>query len=272
MKGKAFIRVPEDRMKKISPIALMAWLVFMSSSVGVLSAQPRLMIATNNYEPFYGESLPGKGPFLEVVQAAFAKAGYSTEIEFLPWARVIVSGETGKCDVVAGIWSNAGREKWMAISDPIMENEIGLFKRKSDPLRFSGFPDLGNQDIVVGTVAGYINPKGMEKAGIRTEEVPEDALNVQKLVNGRIRLALMDRQLGIYVAGRLNLLDRIEWMATLEYLPLRIGMIKTAEGDWQMKLADFNSALLAMKKDGTLAAILARHGFGSPPDARILPR
>lgn len=259
-------------MKKIPPAALIAWPVFMFLLTEFLSAQSRLVIATNNYEPFYGESLPRNGPFLEIVRTAFHEAGYQTDIEFLPWARVIALGEAGKCDVVAGIWFNTGRESWMAISDPIMENEMGLFKRKSDPLTFSGFDNLKSGNISIGTVAGYINPEGLKKAGIRTEEVPEDALNIRKLVNGRIRLALMDRRLGIHIARELNLLDQIEWMTTLEYIPLRIGIIKTAGSEWREILANFNSALAAMKKDGTFSAILARHGFCAPSAMGTMPR
>ena len=233
----------------------------MFSDIGLLAAQSSLLIATNNYEPFYGEALPGNGPLLEIVQLAFKRSGYETNIEFLPWERALALGRAGKCDVIAGVWSNSGRESWMAISDSIMENEIGLFKKKSDPLAFSGFADLKNKNIIVGTVAGYINPKELYSAGIQTEEVSNDALNMLKLANGRIRLVLIDKQLGYYLAEKQKNLDQIEWLATLEIIPLRIGIMKNSAYDWQERLADFNAALFAMKKDGTLSSILTRHGF-----------
>jgi polar amino acid transport system substrate-binding protein len=226
-----------------------------------LTAQSSLRIATNNYEPFYGETLPGNGPLLEIVQLAFARSGYETKIEFLPWERALALGRAGKCDLIAGVWSNSGRESWMAISDSIMENEVGLFKRKSDPLRFSDLADLKNQNIIVGTVAGYINPKELYDANIQTEQVSDDALNMLKLANGRIRLVLIDKRLGAYLAEKQKTLDQIEWLMTLEIIPLRIGIMKNSSGDWRKRLADFNAALLAMKRDGTLSAILARHGF-----------
>lgn len=246
---------------KIRSLAFGALLLFMFSDSGLLTAQSSLRIATNNYEPFYGEALPKNGPFLEIVQLAFARSGYETETEFLPWERALALGRAGKCDIVAGVWSNSGRESWMAISDPIMENEVGLFKRESDPLKFSGFADLKNSAIIVGTVAGYINPKELCGPNIQTEQVSDDAHNMLKLANGRIRLALMDRRLGMYLAEKLKVLDRIEWLATLEIIPLRIGIVKNSGGDWRKRLADFNAALLAMKRDGTCSAILARHGF-----------
>ncbi|MHB9152082.1 MAG: substrate-binding periplasmic protein [Spirochaetales bacterium] len=246
---------------KIRSLAFSALLLFIFSATGLLTAQSSLRIATNNYEPFYGETLPGNGPLLEIVQLAFARSGYETKIEFLPWERALALGRAGKCDLIAGVWSNSGRESWMAISDSIMENEVGLFKRKSDPLRFSDLADLKNQNIIVGTVAGYINPKELYDANIQTEQVSDDALNMLKLANGRIRLVLIDKRLGAYLAEKQKTLDQIEWLMTLEIIPLRIGIMKNSSGDWRKRLADFNAALLAMKRDGTLSAILARHGF-----------
>jgi len=248
-------------MKKLHSLAFIAWLAFIFSASGSISAQSRLIIATNNYEPFYGEALPRNGPLLEIVQRAFERSGYTTSIEFLPWTRALALGQAGKCDVIAGVWSNSGREDWMALSDPIMENEVGLFKRKSDSQTYSRFADLKNKSISIGTVAGYINPAEMDNAGIQTEEVREDALNIKKLANGRIRFALMDKRLGLYLAEKLNLLDKVEWMVSLEVIPLRIGIMKCSEGNWHKKLGDFDAALTAMKEDGTLSAILARHGF-----------
>jgi polar amino acid transport system substrate-binding protein len=162
-------------------IAAILLLLFMPLA---LRAQNKIVIFANNFEPYYGENLPNYGPFLAIVQTALERAGYETQIEFLPWARIIAEAERGQCDVIAGVWFNKGRETWLALSNPVLSNELGLLKLKDNPLRFTDLESLARQGIVVGNVAGYINPPSVEKAGVKVEYVTTDLLNLKSSMRG----------------------------------------------------------------------------------------
>jgi len=242
-------------MKNLVWLVLAAQLLFAFPA----GAAEKIIIHTNSYEPYYGEQMPDYGPLLQITRLAFKEAGYETEVRFRPWARVIQEGENGDCDVVAGVWSIKGREEWMALSSAIVENEIGFYKRRGDDLLFKDYADLKAKKVVIGTVRAYIHPKGFDQAGLLTEEVTEDLLNMRKLVNNRIRLALVDRRLGSHLLKKEGREKEIEWLATLERLPLRNGIMKKAPGDWKKKLADFNRGLAKIRKQGVIGKVMKEH-------------
>jgi polar amino acid transport system substrate-binding protein len=243
--------------KKLFWAAIIVELIFSLS----LQADETLLIYTNNYEPYYGKDLDDFGPVIEITRQAFKAVGYDTEVHFRPWARVIQEGQNGDCDVIAGVWFNTGREDWMALSDGMLMNEIGFYKRKDDDLVFMDYNDLGVKNIVIGTVRGYISPDGFNQAGLMTEEVTEDILNLKKLVNHRIRLALVDKQLGAYLFKKHLPKNDIEWLTTLQKIPLRNGIIKTAKGNWKKRRDDFNTGLTMLKNQGVVKQILEKHGL-----------
>lgn len=215
-------------------------------------AQQKILILANNFEPYYGESLPDHGPFLNIVETALRRVGYDPVVQFFPWARVIAQAETGLCDIIVGVWSSRGRETWLALSDPILNNEIGLLKLKGDPLEFIDFKSLARENIIVGSVSGYINPADLERAGVRVENVPEDLLNIRKLYAHRIRLAVIERKIAEHLIAKERLSGQFEWVASLETLSLYAGIIKKADGKWRTLRADLNSGLAGMRADGTL--------------------
>lgn len=232
--------------------------------VGLLSSSPlhasqKIMVCTNNYEPYYGEAMAEYGPVIKITRLAFTLAGYDTDVRFSPWARVLKEAQAGECDVIAGVWFDTGRTDWMALSDVILVNEIGFYKRKDDDLVFKGYADLKARNVVIGTVRGYISPRGLDGAGVMAETVPEDLLNMKKLLNHRIRLALVDRQVGRYHLKRSGQENRVAWLATLQKQPLHNAVIKTAKGDWRKRLADFNRGLALLKARGVVSQILNEH-------------
>ncbi len=244
-------------MKKMFIMTLMCQFIL---ALPVL-ANEKIMALTNNYEPYYSENLPESGPIIKITRLAFQEVGYDFEVSFVPWARAVVEGESGACDLLIGVWFNADRESWMAFSEPMLENEIGFYKRKSDPLVFTDYAALKAENVVIGTVRGYINPEGLEQSGVKIEEVKEDLQNMQKLVNDRIQLSLIDRQLGAYFAKQLGRENDIEWLATLQRIPLRNGFMKNAKGDWKKKMDDFNRGLAILKEKGVIDQIFQEFHF-----------
>ena len=242
-------------MKKLLWLAIIVELIFTFPSY----ANEKLLIYANSYEPYYGENMPDFGPVIKITRLAFKEVGYDVEVKFRPWARIIKEGQEGECDVIAAVWFNTGRESWMALSDAMLENEVGFYKRKNDGLVFKDYADLKAKDVVIGTVRGYISPKGVDQAGLRTEEVTEDIQNMRKLVNNRIRLALVDKQLGAYLMKKMGVENDVKWLVTLQKIPLRNGIMKNAKGDWKKRLHDFNKGLAILKSKGVIAQVLKEH-------------
>ncbi len=227
-------------------------------------ANEKIVALTNDYAPFYGENLPDFGPIIKITRLAFQEVGYDFDVSFVPWGRALAEGESGACEILIGVWFNTDRESWMALSEPMVENEIGFYKRKSDTLLFTDYEALKTEDVVVGTVRGYINPEGVTQSGVKLEEAKDDRQNIRKLVNGRIRLALIDKQLGAYFAKQFGCENDIEWLTTLQRIPMRNGFMKNAKGDWKKKMDDFNRGLTILKEKGVIDQIFQEFHFEQP--------
>ncbi len=165
--------------------------------------------------------------------------------------------------VLIGVWHNAEREKWLAFSEPMMDNEVGFYKKKGDPIAFTDYAALKAKNVKIGTVRGYVNPKGFDEAQLNVEEAKDDLTNMRKLLKGRLQLVVIDKQIGAYMVktDMPESADAIEWVATLQRQPLMNGILKNAKGDWQKRLAEFNKGLDIIKQNGALEKILKDHGF-----------
>ncbi len=233
-------------------------LVIVSSMIFSLSyANEKVLIYTSDYEPYYGEKMTDFGPVAKITVLALKEAGYDSEIKLRPWARCLKKAQIGKCDILIAVWYSAKRENWMAFTDPILVNENGIYKRKSDNLVFTNCNELiKNNNVVVGSVRGYVLPECFRQEGLVVENVTTDLMNMRKLVAGRIRLALVDKYVGFHLLKNEGMENEIEWLATLVENPLRIGIMKNAKGDWKTRLENFNKALAKLKSRGDVEKIL----------------
>ncbi len=226
-------------------------------------AGEKLKAITCNFEPFYGESMKNQGPISEITHKAFQEVGYEVDIKFVPWARALAEAEKGDYDILVGVWHSAEREKWMAFSDAMMENELGFYKKKGDPITFTDYAALKANGTKIGIVRGYVNPEGFDEAKMNVDEATDDLTNMRKFIGGRTQLVIIDKQIGAYIV-KSNMADSIgtiEWLTTLQKKPLMNGILKNAKGDWQKRLADFNKGIGIIKQNGTLDKILKEHGF-----------
>jgi hypothetical protein len=59
----------------------------------------------------------------------------------------------------------------------------------------------------------------------------------------------------------LGLGSEIQWLATLDRIPLRIGIMKKPGFEWKTNLVEFNATVAKMRVDGTFKRILEHHGY-----------
>ncbi len=221
-----------------------------------------IYLTSNEFPPYHGEHLLHQGPVIELIRAVFMRVGYKVEIEFLPWARGEHEARKGiYYDGVVSIWRTTEREKWYLYSASYMKNEVGLYKRKADSIKYKNYQDLMTYKI--GTVIAYANPPGFDQAKLDVKEVVADSLNIAKLCHERIDLVLIDKRMAEHIIKTIqqDCENMIEWLEpALEIKPMYVAISKKAKNAHK-KIADFNRGLQLLKNDGTFKAILNKHGF-----------
>ncbi|MGE4298527.1 MAG: substrate-binding periplasmic protein [Desulfovibrionaceae bacterium] len=193
-------------MKRIalhSAVLYLALLVPMLALCGPIHASGNVVtMASLEWPPYTGARLKGQGASVVVARMAFAAMGYELRVLFFPWKRAVTLARMDT--TVAGYFPeyfNVNAADSFLFSNPIGTSPLGFAERASAPVEWQTVHDLGG--IPIGTVAGYANTDLFDtmaaQGKLAVEPVSDDAINLEKLAKGRIRLAVMDCQVLRYM-------------------------------------------------------------------------
>ncbi len=239
-----------------------AWIlifaVLCTSYTGAQGRKPVLRLSANYWEPYTGENLPRQGIATEIVVTALARAGYSVEVNFMPWSRVLATTYQGSADGVVAIWSTNQRRAKLLYSDSYLANELFLFYLR--PALCSGRIPSSLSEMRIGVGRDYdYSDEFLAKYGPALRPVNRVLQNLQKLQLGRIDMVLEDRRIVDYAIQHnpkemYGLTPLLCPASPLLTLPLYFGMSRDYPNADSI-ISAFNVQLKAMRKDGTLEAI-----------------
>lgn len=221
-----------------------------------------IVLATEEWPPYVGEKLPGNGFLTAIVREAFARAGYEVKYEFMPWARLLEEVKTGRYAAGFPAYYSDERAQQYIVSDPYLSGPVRLFKRVEDNIAYTTLEDL--KPYRIGVMLGYVNTPEFDAADyLQKEGVSSNEQNIEKLLLGRIDLAVIDQFVAQYIMdtsvpqakGKLDYLDPPLAEKTLHILFSR----QFAENE--QRAQEFNAALKTMIDDGTIDRILEEYGF-----------
>jgi len=223
-----------------------------------------ILLASMDYPPFYGEKLDNYGPLIELIAKSYYTMGYDVKIRFLPWARAIAWSKSGKVDGMVGVWYSPERAEYFLYSEAIISNSIGFYKRKNEDIRYKDYADLKEQGYKLGSVRGYIQPKGLQESGIPIMFVNEDLQSFKILSKNRVDLIVVDKEYSRYILAQPEFqkyAKNIEWMEpVLEEKQQHLIISKKAKNS-KNKLEDFNKGLQILRETGIFTKILKKHAF-----------
>ena len=215
------------------------------------------------WPPYSGKQLDHQGASVAVAKAAFAAMGYQLEVDFFPWSRT-VSLARNNSTAYAGYFPEYYADdiaQQFIYSDEIGSGPLGFVEQSQKPVNWSTLNDL--KDYRIGIVQDYVNTKefdAMAESGqLTTEAVINDKSNLLKVINGRLDLAVIDRNVMDYLfktdrslrnkAARANFNTRL-----LANKKLYICFKKTPQGQ---KLAEiFNQGLARIDIHSIMAKYL----------------
>lgn len=219
-------------------------------------------LASLDWEPYIGSTLPGNGYVAEVVREAFRRSGYETIIRFLPWARAVEQAEQLEWDGLFPVYDAPERRAAFVLSAPLPAAPLGFFERKGAGIRYTTLADL--KPYRIGVVRGYMNTRAFDEADyLRKSAVNDDLSNIRRLLARRIDLFVADKLVGFYLIRKHmpRDADKIEFVQPpLEEKELFLAFGRTLPRTPEY-LRAFDEGLRSMRADGTLDAILRHHGL-----------
>jgi polar amino acid transport system substrate-binding protein len=231
------------------------------SCSATFAAERKLDIAATEWPPFYGKDLENQGFMTEIILEALKRVGYDASIKFLPWKRALEGTKLGKHDGLYSVYYRKEREEWFVYSDPLPANEWGFYKRNDAEISFESFEDL--RPYTIGVVRGYVAPPGFDEAELKTDLAKDDEQNLRKLQKGRVDLVLTDRIVGKYIINTKipEATSELDWLDPPVSTEIQYLVFSKKSPDYETILSEFNKGLAEIQADGTLKAIMAKHGF-----------
>jgi polar amino acid transport system substrate-binding protein len=239
-------------------------IVLMLASAARADQPEALVIATDGYRPVaWLENGHPIGAMCEVLTEAARRAGIPLEFRFLPWARAMQEARAGRIDAIYPVFRTPERDSYLAFPEEVlMDERMAWFVRADAPVPFDG--DL---KALAGRRIGIINQSSYGPrldAALHDQTLP-DPQNVgdttgavRILVAGRVDLIPGFDQ-GIWAEARgLGLEARIHELAPpVEDVPAYLAFSRARNMSAESRAID--TALRAMKEDGTYQKILARY-------------
>lgn len=161
-------------------------------SLATFSAE-KWTIASLEWPPFTGATLPDGGAGIMVLKEALKAEGIELEVKYLPWTRAIKEAREPDFLGYYPSWPEDVGEGFTK-SDVIFKSPVGFVELVSSPLSWEKMSDLKGKKI--GSVQDYGNTADFNEAvkngTITTEVVASDDINVKKVAGGRLDGAFID--------------------------------------------------------------------------------
>ncbi|MCX6580226.1 MAG: transporter substrate-binding domain-containing protein [Candidatus Aminicenantes bacterium] len=219
-------------------------------------------LAYNDWSPYYGPDMPNQGPIAEIIREAFKWVGYSTKIEFLPWANLMEKLKTGRCDAGFAAYYSEQRAKDYIYSDPIgICSRVAFLKKQDLQINYKKLEDLKLYRI--GVTRGYIYavPEFDNADYLNKIESTSEEASIMNLLKKRLDLVIIDKAVAQYLLKKKfmtnkNELDFLEFTDRKGELFLFIS--KTNKEADRIK-KDFDYGLKQIKEDGTFDRIIKEY-------------
>ena len=170
-----------------------------------LFAQTNVKLTTLDWPPYTSKDMVDHGLTTLIVKTAFKEMGYDLEADFFPWNRAVHLAKTN--NAYFGYFPeyySQDLEQDFYFSDPIGSGELGFIERADNPINWNSIDDL--KKLHIGTVSGYVNEKTFDEKVARKEimvdEANDDLTNIRKVVNKRISLAVIDKNVMNYLISQ----------------------------------------------------------------------
>ena len=179
-------------------------LLIVSLLIAQLSVADKLVHLTSlDWPPYASKNLPQQGASVAVASAAFKAMGYKLVVEFLPWSRAVNEAKNPASQYMGYFpeYHSPDVAKEFTYSQPMGSGPLGFVEQASKPIKWNGLADLKGKRI--GVVQDYVNTTEFDNlvasGGLRVSAVVSDSKNLRKIINNRLDVAVIDKNVMDYL-------------------------------------------------------------------------
>ncbi|MCP3926576.1 MAG: amino acid ABC transporter substrate-binding protein [Desulfobacterales bacterium] len=236
---------------------------FLLSFITTGYATEKVVITSNNYEPYTSSKKNGSGFVLDVVREAFKEVGVEVIYEFYPWKRCEFYVLKGKAFAATPYLKTAERQKLYDFSDPITHTYNRFFyNNEKFPNGYNWKKMEDFQEFILGGTLGYWYIDKFKKAGL-TYTLSTENKNFMLLIRKRIDFLVIDELAGYNILIN-NFKEEAHNISVLKN-PLTIGNTSLLISRKYPKSSElrekFNKGLKLIKKKSIYKKLLDKYGI-----------
>ncbi|MCB1705585.1 MAG: transporter substrate-binding domain-containing protein [Halioglobus sp.] len=224
---------------------------------GTAQAGQEFTLMANTSPPYADAKLPEQGLALELVKTVFAKTAFTPKITIENWSRALEGTEVDVYDALASVWYSKERDKDLLFSKPYLRSELLILKLRSNRGTYTSLDQLAGSRLGIRTDYAY---------GIDFDAIPDLTLvqqdqlvpNLLNLLDGKVDFVIADQRTAAMQLHEF-FSDKITQFAVVEIALPPVERHVAASRAWpdaETMIAEFNRALDAAQKDGSLQAII----------------
>lgn len=201
-----------------------------------------------------------EGVMVDIIKLVSEKAGFEVQIEAMPFASLIGSLTSNRVDLIsAAMFITPVREKVVDFSAPVYSYGEGVVVPASDTTAYTSFTEMKGKRVGAQVGTAFVEP--LQKSGLFSEvKLYETTADLMRDANaGRIDVGVLDYPIAAYAINQKHF-PSLRLVTTYKAtMPNNIG-IAGRKGDTEL-MGKINTALAALKADGSIDAILKKWGL-----------
>ncbi|GBC60396.1 hypothetical protein DENIS_1348 [Desulfonema ishimotonii] len=152
-----------------------------------------------------------EGAEIEMFEYLAEKMNFDIQFEVVPFKRCLHYMETGRADMLAGIFKRPEREAYIEYIEPPYKgrSDKSFYVLKGKKKMIRTYEDLYKLTIGVKNGVTYF-PRFDADAKLKKDGVYENSMNISKLLRGRIDAFIMTGDFGDYMIRQAGAADKIE--------------------------------------------------------------
>ncbi|WP_163832669.1 substrate-binding periplasmic protein [Spartinivicinus ruber] len=250
---------------------LIALVLITSATYSKLWACKTLRLATGEWPPYVSQDLKHYGFISLVVAEAFKLASndlITVEFQFFPWQRGLMLAKQGKFHGASFWGKSAEREQSFYYSNSLFTAPYVFWHLKSFKFNWQQVDDLKPYKIggLIGANYGDAFQQAESAGQLIVERTPTEPPNFMKLLQGRIQLYPLDREVGYSILSKLYQPEqarKIVYHPTPLINPSYYLLINKKTKKAKKIITAFNIGLAQLKQSGRYEELfkLSRQGY-----------
>ncbi|WP_432453675.1 substrate-binding periplasmic protein [Agarivorans sp. QJM3NY_29] len=263
LKLKSLTNIFQKKIYKRICYLAISILILTISNQKVAAETIVLAAAADSIPTSYLENGKQTGILIDVINEAFNRAGYTVEIQLMPWARCLKSVKSGDVDGIFSAYLTDERQEFMSYTSEVLITQVqAFFVSSNSTVTYDGdLTKLVDKSIGVINHTSYgpkLDAALAEGLFSKIDVAQNSKSNVRKLLAGRVDLIPSYRHVVLSTAKSLGEINKIRQLSpNLEAVPSYLAF--TRKRDFTQLIADYNKALASMKEDGTYDMIFNKY-------------